>query len=160
MFQKSGHNHGRCIKSAMESAAGLCGDKGARLTTLRRRVLELIWQSHQPVGAYDLLDILKTERRNAQPPTVYRALEFLLELGLIHRIESLNAYVGCNAPDTRHPTQFLICRDCGAAAEISDERLDAAIAGLAHDAGFSVLHRTVEVAGQCPNCRNGGDRRG
>ena len=155
MFKKDGHNHGRCIDSAMNTAVNLCSRRGARLTDLRRRVLELVWQSHQPVGAYELLDILKDERRNAQPPTVYRALDFLLELGLIHRIESLNAYVGCNSPDTSHPSQFLICRDCGAAAEISDTRLDRAISGLADDAGFSIVRRTVEVEGQCPNCQAG-----
>ena len=160
MFKKSGHNHGHCIDAAMHSAVALCTERGARLTDLRRRVLELIWQSHQPVGAYELLDILKSERRSAQPPTVYRALDFLIELGLVHRIESLNAYVGCSAPDTSHPSQFLICRDCGAAAEISDTRLDKAIAGLADEAGFSVIHRTVEVEGQCPNCRQGNPGRG
>jgi len=144
----------------MHSAVALCTERSARLTDLRRRVLELIWQSHQPVGAYDILDILKNERRSAQPPTVYRALDFLLELGLVHRIESLNAYVGCSAPDTPHPPQFLICRDCGAAAEISDTRLDKAIVGLADEAGFSIIHRTVEVEGQCPNCRQGNSGRG
>ncbi|MBC8267959.1 MAG: transcriptional repressor [Rhodospirillaceae bacterium] len=156
MFNKSGHNHLRCVEAAMQSAVDLCGQRGARLTALRRRVLELIWKSHKPVGAYELLDILKNERRNAQPPTVYRALDFLLELGLVHRIESLNAFIGCCAPDTAHPSQFLICRDCGAAAEITDNRLDKAIAGLADEAGFSVLHRIVEVAGHCPNCREQG----
>lgn len=155
MFKESGHNHGQCIESALKVAETLCLEQGARLTDIRRKVLELVWQSHQPVGAYELLDILKNERRNAQPPTIYRALDFLMELGLIHRIESLNAYVGCNAPDTTHPSQFLICRDCGAAAEISDNRLDKAISGLAEDAGFSIFHRTVEVEGQCPNCRTG-----
>lgn len=155
MFKKDGHNHGRCIDSAMETAADVCSQRGARLTDLRRRVLELIWQNHQPVGAYELLEILKSERHNAQPPTIYRALDFLLDLGLIHRIESLNAYVGCSAPDTSHPSQFLICSNCRAAAEISDSRLDKAIAGLANDAGFSIVHRTVEVEGLCPNCRAG-----
>jgi len=153
MFRKNGHNHGRCIKSAMKTAATLCAARGARLTALRSRVLELIWQSHQPVGAYQLLDTLKSERRNAQPPTVYRALEFLLHLGLVHRVESLNAYVGCSTPDTDHSSQFLICRNCGAAAEITDARLDKAINALAKDAGFSVSHRSIEVEGHCPNCQ-------
>jgi Fur family zinc uptake transcriptional regulator len=153
MFRKKGHNHGRCIKSAMKTAATLCDVRGARLTTLRSRVLELIWQNHQPVGAYELLDILKNERRNAQPPTIYRALEFLLDLGLVHRVESLNAYVGCSAPDTDHSSQFLICSECGAAAEITDTRLDKVINALAKDAGFSVSHRSIEVEGHCPNCQ-------
>ena len=100
----------------MKIAIDLCAERGVRLTALRSLVLELILQSHQPVGAYELLDILKNERRNAQPPTVYRALNFLLDLGLIHRIESLNAYVGCDAPHTNHYAQFLICNGFGAAA--------------------------------------------
>lgn len=156
MFNKSGHNHGHCVETAMQSAVDVCGQRGARLTALRRRVLELIWKSHKPVGAYELLDILKNERRNAQPTTVYRTLDFLLELGLVHRIESLNAFIGCCAPDSAHPSQFLICRDCGAAAEITDNCLDKAIEGLADKAGFSILQRIVEVAGYCPNCRLSG----
>jgi Fur family zinc uptake transcriptional regulator len=135
MFRKKGHNHGRCIKSAMQTAATLCDVRGARLTTLRSRVLELIWQNHQPVGAYELLDILKNERRNAQPPTIYRA------------------YVGCSTPNTNHSSQFLICSDCGVVAEITDARLDKAIHKLAKDAGFSVSHRSLEIEGQCPNCQ-------
>ena len=137
----------------MKIAIDLCAERGVRLTALRSLVLELILQSHQPVGAYELLDILKNERRNAQPPTVYRALNFLLDLGLIHRIESLNAYVGCDAPHTNHYAQFLICNGCGAAAEISDVRLDKAINALAKDAKFTVNHRSIEVEGQCPNCQ-------
>ncbi len=156
MFNKSGHNHDHCVETAMQFAVDVCGERGARLTALRRRVLELIWKSHKPVGAYELLDFLKNERRNAQPPTIYRTLDFLLELGLVHRIESLNAFVGCCAPDSAHPSQFLICRDCGSASEISDKRLDKAIEGLAETAGFIVLQRIVEVAGYCPNCRRSG----
>jgi len=154
VFKRSGHDHGRCIEGALNVAAALCAERGARLTDLRRRVLELVWSSHRPVGAYDLLGMLKGERRNAAPPTVYRALDFLIGLGLVHRIESLNAYIGCSGPDTDHPSQFLICRDCGSAAEISDARLDDAIAGLARDAGFSVDRRSIEVEGRCPDCQS------
>ena len=153
MFQKNEHNHGYCIKSAMKTAIDLCVERGVRLTVLRAHILELIWQSHQPVGAYALLDILKSERRNAQPPTVYRALNFLLDLGLIHRIESVNAYIGCNTPHKNHNTQFLICSSCGAAAEILDVRLDKAINALVTDAKFLVNYHSIEVEGQCPNCQ-------
>lgn len=155
IFKRPGHDHGRCIESALDTAADLCAERGARLTDLRRRVLELVWASHRPIGAYDLLELLKGERRNAAPPTVYRALDFLIELGLVHRIESLNAYIGCPEPDADHPSQFLICRDCGSAAEITDAGLDKAINNLTSKAGFSVLHRTIEVEGRCPDCRSG-----
>ena len=153
MFNKIGRNHGKYVKKSMETAVNLCASRGVRLTALRSRVLELILQSHQPIGAYELLGILRKDRRNAQPPTVYRALNFLLDLGLVHRVESMNAYIGCGAPDTKHSAQLLICRDCGAATEIHDARLDRVINALAKDAKFSVIHRSVEVEGKCPNCQ-------
>ncbi|NQV48330.1 MAG: transcriptional repressor [Rhodospirillaceae bacterium] len=154
-FKNHGHDHGHCIEQALDWAAAKSTRRGVRLTPIRRRVFELVWQSHRPVGAYDILEILKGEKRNAQPPTVYRALDFLIELGLIHRIESLNAYIGCSDPQLAHPSQFLICRDCGIAAEISDKRIDGAIAALAEETGFVTGKRTLEVEGQCPNCRGG-----
>src|SRR5581483_8522848 len=101
-FAPPGHDHALCIDDALAAAERQCAARGARLTEQRRRVLELIWKSHAPVGAYTLLDRLREGGVRAQPPTVYRALEFLVENGLIHRIESLNAYVGCADPDQRH----------------------------------------------------------
>ena len=153
MFQNKRHNHGGCIKGSMKSAATLCKARGANFTVLRSRILELIWQSHKPTGAYELLDMLRRERPNAQPPTVYRALVFLLDLGLIHRIESLNAYVGCSTPNNYHSSQFLICSGCGAASEVSDAQFNKTIHKLAEDNGFLVNHLTIEIEGQCPNCQ-------
>ncbi len=158
-FAGARHDHGACVKSALATAARLCANRGARLTPLRRRVLELVWRSHAPVGAYDLLARLSSkkatarETRPAAPPTVYRALEFLLAQGLIHRIESLNAYVGCMHPEGAHGGQFLICSDCGAAAEVHDPRVDAAVARRAKELGFAVSRKTIEVAGVCPPCQ-------
>ncbi|MCH6588521.1 MAG: transcriptional repressor, partial [Proteobacteria bacterium] len=101
-------------------------------------------------------------RRPSAPPTVYRALEFLLAQGLIHRIESLNAYVGCVHPDGAHGGQFLICTGCGATAEVHDPRVDAAVARRAEELGFAVARKTIEIAGLCPPCqrrREGADAR-
>jgi Fur family zinc uptake transcriptional regulator len=86
---------------------------------------------------------------------VYRALAFLLAQGLIHRIESLNAYVGCMHPEGAHGGQFLICSDCGAAAEVHDPRVDAAVARRAKELGFAVRRKTIEVEGVCPACQLG-----
>ncbi len=158
-FAGARHDHGACVKSALATAARLCANRGARLTPLRRRVLELVWRNHAPVGAYDLLARLSSNKgtakktRPAAPPTVYRALEFLLAQGLIHRIESLNAYVGCMHPEGAHGGQFLICSDCGAAAEVHDPRVDAAVARRAKELGFAVRRKTIEVAGVCPPCQ-------
>lgn len=151
-FGTHSHDHRRCIAEALDKAATLCADNGARLTELRRRVLELVWRSHEPIGAYAVLEQLRRERGGAAPPTVYRALDFLLGQGLIHRIESRNAYIGCPMPDRDHNSQFLICTECGGVAEIDDPRIDAALARSAAAKGFTVQHLTVELQGSCPGC--------
>ena len=146
------HDHDTCIADALTTAEDLCRTRGVRLTALRRRVLELIWDSHRPIGAYAMLSMLRDERDTAAPPTVYRALDFLMEHGLIHRIESLNAYVGCGSPDGRHGGQFLICRDCRAVAELDDDTIARSVAKRARAMGFVVEQQTVEVIGLCPRC--------
>jgi Fur family zinc uptake transcriptional regulator len=152
-FPESGHDHEQCVADALARAEEVCRARGVRLTDLRRRVLELVWDSHTPVGAYELLEKLRAERPGAAPPTVYRALDFLSEQGLVHRIEYLNAFIGCSDPGTAHAGQFLVCTGCGRALELHDGRIDAAIAGAAEGLGFEVLYRMVEVAGRCPACR-------
>jgi Fur family zinc uptake transcriptional regulator len=92
------HQHEHCVHDALAAAEVLCAKRGVRLTAIRKRVLELVWASHQPLGAYAILDKLTNEGHKPAPPTVYRALEFLLEHGLIHRIASLNAFLGCIHP--------------------------------------------------------------
>ena len=153
-FPRSGHDHERCVSTALTAAEAVCEKSGERLTPLRKRVLELVWGSHKPVGAYALLDRLKEDGRGAAPPTIYRALEFLLACGLIHRIESLNAYVGCSHPGENHVTQFLICRSCGTAAELDDRRLGDAIGRSAVEHGFNIVSRVIELSGVCARCKN------
>ncbi len=152
-FMDAGHDHVHCLEEALNRAATLCAARGVRLTALRRRVLELVWGGHKPLGAYDILDTLKAERRGAAPPTVYRALDFLMTHGLVHRIESRNSFVGCPDPDTPHGGQFLICRSCGMAAELNDAGVDQAIRDSAAKAGFAVGRPIIEIEGLCPQCR-------
>lgn len=159
-FPPTNHDHGRCVADAVAAAEALCAREGLAFTALRRRVLELVWSSHGPVGAYELLDALRAEGRRAAPPTVYRALEFLRAHGLVHRIESLNAFIGCVRPDRHHGGQFLICRDCGAAAEIDDSTIADAVRNRAEALGFTVDRQTIEIAGRCPRCRGAGRREG
>ncbi len=152
-FPGRGHDHDACTQAALEAAEALCEEHGTRLTALRRRVLELIWRSHQPVGAYAVLEELKRDGRSAAPPTVYRALDFLVQEQLVHRIPSLNAYLGCNAPGAPHCGQFLICRDCGTVAELHDPALERRISASAAHSDFQVEQAMVEVQGLCPRCR-------
>lgn len=148
--------------TVLERAEALCQTRGVQLTPLRRDVLRLVLEAEAPIGAYALLDQLKASRAKAAPPTVYRALDFLLEQGLIHRLERLNAFMGCNealeghgahhdhAHD--HPHQFLICRGCGATQEISDHGVAEAISAAVAKAGFSAARATVEIEGFCGKC--------
>jgi len=153
-FSAGAHDHGLCVEAALDEAAALCERRGVRLTALRRRVLELVWQGHQPTGAYAVLEALRKEYRGAAPPTVYRALDFLAAHGLIHRIESLNAFIGCVRPDPPHAGQFLICQACGTTAELHDEAIREAVGRSASRVGFQAIRETVEVAGLCPGCRD------
>ncbi|WP_437270102.1 zinc uptake transcriptional repressor Zur [Stutzerimonas balearica] len=149
------HDHDHCVSSALAEADSLCLRQGVRLTALRRRVLELVWQSHRPLGAYDILATLsEQDGRRAAPPTVYRALDFLLENGLVHRIASLNAFIGCSHPERPHQGQFLICRNCHTAIELEQASIAEAIESAARTVDFAVETQTVEVVGLCAPCRS------
>lgn len=145
-------DHAHCLSDALKRVTAISTERGLRLTKLRRQVLELIWASHMPVKAYDLLNQLRLEHAAAAPPTVYRALDFLVEQGFVHRIESLNAYIGCDIPERDHQGQFLICEDCGMAAELRDPDIAALLHGKAEKLGFRVDVSTVEIKGRCPRC--------
>lgn len=151
-FPPLGHDHARCVEDALRDARQVCEARRLRLTPLRERVLEIIWQDHRPLGAYAILGTLAGEGRAPAPPTVYRALDFLLEHGLVHRIASLNAFVGCAHPGHPGISQFLICRGCGDAEELNDPGIERAIGRSTSARGFSAHHHTIEVSGLCRNC--------
>jgi len=155
-FARHGHDHQACVADALRRADALCEDRGTKLTDLRRRVLKLVWSSHEPIGAYRILEQLDPtvtgQTKRAAPPTVYRALDFLMEQGLVHRIESLNAFVGCDQPHAAHSGQFLICAHCGIAVELDDAGIVAAVTACAGRIGFRVEQPTIEVKGVCPDC--------
>lgn len=148
------HDHNRCIADALTAAQQVCQQKGARMTSLREQVLRLIWSSHQPLGAYKIMEMLAQQStRHIAPPTVYRALEFLLDNRLIHRINSLNAFIGCTHPDSRHATNFLICNHCGIAIEFSHKNLQQNLINAAEEAGFSADTHSIEISGTCTSCK-------
>ncbi|WP_460020728.1 transcriptional repressor [Magnetospira thiophila] len=144
------------IENAVSRAEALCSHRGVRLTPLRRWVLERLWEDRgRPKGAYELLEELKQEKGNAAPPTVYRALDFLLEQGLIHKLESLNAFIACNRPENPHVTRFLLCQDCGVAEEIDEVLLDEALSSAAERVGFEIQEGTIEIVGRCVRFHQG-----
>ena len=151
-FPREEHDHDHCVAEAIAVAVRICRERGLRFTEQRRRVLELVWNSHQPVGAYDILDGLHRAGRKVAPPTVYRALDFLIEADLVHRLDSLNAFVGCPDPSRPHAGQFLICRKCRSVAELDDGDIDEMIRQRAAILGFTAIHQTLEIEGICRNC--------
>jgi len=152
-FLPAGHDHIQCQRQALRAAEQQCQLDKVRLTPLRREVLELIWQNHRPVKAYDLLDQLKVNHPGAVPTTVYRALDFLLEHELVHRLQSLNAFIGCGTPGDQHRGQFLICRRCGTVAELQNTDLHQQISEQAARLGFQVDNETIEIFGACADCQ-------
>lgn len=158
-FPASGHDHAACVRAALKGAERHCATEGLRLTPTRRRVLELIWQGHRPRGAYELLEQLAADGHKPSPPTVYRALDFLLAHGLIHRVSSRNAFVGCSRPGGAHVAQIFICDRCGVTLEQADAAVDRRIRRTAQDLHFRVRQQTVEVAGVCPLCAARTDER-
>lgn len=158
-FPAETHDHDACRAEALRRAEDLCAARGERLTPLRRQVLEILWHDHTPLSAYDVLGRLNAgpraddALRPAAPPTVYRALEFLVGQGLAHRLASLNAYIGCPHPEKPHGAQFFICRRCHAVAEVEDGTLGRDIERVGAGLGFVVDAPVVEVEGLCPHCR-------
>ena len=144
----------RQVEIALSRAHGFCTLRGARLTPVRRRVLELILLSEQPAGAYALLAELQRGRGKLGPPTVYRALEFLLAHKLIHKIETSSAYIACCDIDHPHQSQFMICEDCGATEEIRDDEIVSKLRRLGEGRGFAVERQIIEARGLCPACRS------
>ncbi len=145
------HDHRRCMHHALSLAEVVCQQRGVRLTPLRRRVLELIWEDHRAVKAYDLLDRIKPLSA-AKPATVYRALEFLLAQGLIHKLASQNAFIGCRCGDRPHQVLLLICTRCGAVEEVLAPEAMAALLEAIKPTGFVPQQPAIEIAGLCADC--------
>ena len=150
------HDHVRCINAALDRAHEICENANVRLTSTREAILKLLWQSHQPLGAYQLqLQLTKVADKPVAPPTIYRAIEFLSSLGLVHRIPSLNAFVGCPFPNSEHSNIFLICESCKTVAEIADNRVNTLLETLSDKADFKLKSQSIELFGLCPNCEPG-----
>lgn len=153
-MSKYKHNHDKCIEEALREARDICTARQTRFTALRQKVLELVWTEHAPVTAYELLDMLSNDgNKRVAPPTVYRALDFLMEEGFVHRLESLNAFIGCPDPSHKHQGHFLICRQCRRVTEATDVELTAHIASAALAHGYSCENSILEVMGLCTNCQ-------
>lgn len=148
------HDHAQCADDALARAESLIAATGARMTPVRRRVLEILLEEHKALGAYDVLARLAQEGFGNQPPVAYRALEFLVDQGLAHRIQRLNAFTACAHMGEDHAPAFLICRACHSVAEAAATAARTSLEAEAARAGFQVERSTIEALGLCPACRS------
>jgi len=146
------HDHSRCVTSALASADAYCATNGLRLTPVRRKVLEILLQEHRALGAYAILDLLKDAGFGSQPPVAYRALDFLVSHGFVHK--RLNAFVACSHPGEAHAPAFMICRAGDTIAEAEAPTDATALSIAARDAGFEIERTVIEAEGICPSCRD------
>ena len=142
----------KTLVQIISQAEQLCQQRGVKLTQQRKAVLKLLCESDKPLTAYELLELMRAEIKKPAPPTVYRALDFLLEQGLVHKLESLHAYIGCSHPDHPHAGQFLICAHCGEVAEVEDNSIAKSIKAAEKAAGFHTSRPVVELLGTCSEC--------
>lgn len=149
------HDHTACSSGVLDRAVEMCRSEGLRLTPVRRRVLEILLEQHRAMGAYEVLERLVSDGYGRQPPVVYRALDFLVENGLAHRIRRLNAFAACLHPGEEHSPVFIICRDCRIMAEVPASDARAAIDSVATGMGFEVERVSLEAVGLCPSCMSG-----
>ncbi len=149
---RKNHQHKQCIKNALDRAETVSHERDIRLTPIRKKVLELIWQSHKPIKAYDLLAQLSTDGHIEKPPTVYRALQFLMENHLIHRIESCNGYIGCEFDHEETDSKFFICDHCNEVEELREPRLNQVLSDTSRKRGFIPNQFTLEIHGTCASC--------
>ncbi len=154
VFPTPDHDHARCSADALRHAEELCNQRSQKLTPTRRQVLEVLLSSHRPLGAYEIIDRAAQGGTRHAPITVYRALEFLIENGLAHRIESRNAFIGCVH---RHASDdlvvFLICDRCGEVGEAPSQAVADSLKAATRAAGFAPKAPVIEISGICANCR-------
>ncbi len=140
------------VEARLEIAQALCESRGSRLTPLRRRVLEILLQQGRSVKAYELLELMRDDQAGAAPPTVYRALDFLVEEGLAHRLDAINAWAACHDAGGEPHDLLVVCTACGSVAELSDPSLTRRLAEKVAEAGFRLSGHEMELRGLCKGC--------
>jgi Fur family zinc uptake transcriptional regulator len=154
IFLAPDHDHERCAADALAHAEAVCVKRGERLTAMRRNVLEVLTASHKPLGAYEIIDSVAARGARPAPITIYRALDFLTSQGLVHRIESRNAFLACiNNHASGAPVVFLICEHCGAVGEAASGAVADSLNAAAKSAGFTPKSPVIEISGVCAHCR-------
>jgi Fur family zinc uptake transcriptional regulator len=156
-FPTPDHDHGRCAADALAHAERVCQRRAQKFTPIRRQVLQALLASHRPLGAYEVIEQLAVNHARPAPITIYRALDFLIENGLVHRIESRNAFLACaHDHDAASTVAFLICERCGSVGEIVAGPATQSFNDAARQTGFTPRLSVVEITGTCAHCQAAG----
>lgn len=147
------HTHGASQDAALALAEEYCRERGEKLTPIRRKVLELLLNSGRATKAYSLLDEMRQIHPGSAPPTVYRALDFLLTAGLVHRIESINAFTVCHDLTQCQHGILVVCQQCGNVTELHQPKLRQALVVQIEDAGYRLASDEIELKGLCSACQ-------
>lgn len=146
------HDHAKCVETGLAQAEKRCHENGLRLTPVRRAALEILLTTHRAMGAYEVLEALSARGHGTQPPVAYRALDFLVLHGFVHKIQRLNAFVACTGGDPNHAPAFMICRMCDRVSEAHVGKTSA-LTKAAETTGFAIEHIVIEAEGVCPRCQ-------
>lgn len=141
------------IEESISRVVEICKENNLVFTEIRQKVFEIIIEHTKPIKAYEILDDLtKILGKSSHPPTVYRAIDFLIENGFIHKLNSINSYVGCFHPKIHKECYFLICKKCNIYQECCDKNLTDNIFKTADKRDFIVSNTTLEIEGHCQGC--------
>ncbi len=151
-FPDPHHDHTHCTSDLIARAERTCERRGSRLTGQRREILSCVAERHSAVGAYDIIELMAKRGARPAPITVYRALEFLRAHGLVHKIESRNAFVACSHSHEDHPAALLICEDCGTVSELDAPEIFKSLEASASKQKFRSLQTLIEISGTCGSC--------
>src|SRR5260221_11001776 len=154
-FPEPHHDHAHCTADLISRAERTCARRGSKLTGQRRDILACVARSHSAVGAYDVIERMADHGPRPAPITVYRGLDFLLAHGLVHKIESRNAYVACSHPHEGEPAALLICESCGTVAELDTPDIFAKLSEAAEAQDFHPGAAVIEMTGKCGPCTKG-----
>lgn len=153
LFPAPDHDHSACVRQSMDRARGRFEERGERLTSLREAVFRVLAESHEALGAYDIIEKMRARGRRIAPISMYRVLDVLCQAGLVHRIESRNAFVACHGSGCEErPVLFLVCERCGRVAEAADGGLGEMVKKLARSADFRPKDSVLELSGLCSDC--------
>ena len=151
---KKNHDHRKCSKKVIQNAEETCLKFSLNFTPIRKKVLEIISSNHKPSRAYDLLEKLRDDGFCDKPPTIYRALDFLIENKIVHKLNTINAYVACFDEESEEISCFLICEMCQEIEEFHNKNLNKVLTNIGKKRGIEIKNLNLEIGFKCQECKN------